>query len=561
MLSGGGEDDSMALTCSGGETQCSADSRVDQIDTRRVRIVRKPRRKSAPSWEEELYRLTGRADRLSAENVREGNVSGDHSDSESGKVRGYRVRSWYSGDPGERITARAAVARSWYGGYGALDEEEEESDRKVEGKGGSLADVGSNRARKSGIDLLMPGIKSLVSMATLSRRRSSSTTALGSTECAPPRGPMTSSARSVTALPLLQESGKPGFRKCETVLALSNLVPPVRPVNRLRVPPLLHTGSSSRMCSRCSSLLSMASSSRYSINTTGTPGFIPVPQTDMRPPVLCKLCLAEVSSDGTWTLAQCDCTFCIECMTAYIDFEIAEGAYEISCPDALCEKQGIVSMEEIENLVSEDAVEKHKRYRLNREVDLDKSRTWCPRAGCETVCTVCTGAERCLPQSVHCPTCDSNFCSNCRAPWHMGVPCRSEDLAAPPPGITFDSELIKCCPMCSVPIEKDEGCAQMMCKRCKHVFCWYCLASLDDDFLLRHYDKGPCKNKLGHSRASVIWHRTQVIGIFAGFGILLLVASPLLLLAAPCIVCCKCRVCSSGSKLDAEEDIPEESAT
>ncbi len=23
------------------------------------------------------------------------------------------------------------------------------------------------------------------------------------------------------------------------------------------------------------------------------------------------------------------------------------------------------------------------------------------------------------------------------------------------------------------------GCAQMMCKRCKHVFCWYCLTSLD----------------------------------------------------------------------------------
>lgn len=43
----------------------------------------------------------------------------------------------------------------------------------------------------------------------------------------------------------------------------------------------------------------------------------------------------------------------------------------------------------------------------------------------------------------------------------------------------FDPERIKHCPMCKVPIEKDEGCAQMMCKRCKHVFCWYCLASLD----------------------------------------------------------------------------------
>jgi hypothetical protein len=84
---------------------------------------------------------------------------------------------------------------------------------------------------------------------------------------------------------------------------------------------------------------------------------------------------------------------------------------------------------------------------------------------------------------------------------------------------------------------------------------------LQDDFLLRHYDKGPCKNKLGHSRASVIWHRAQVIGIFAGFGILLLVASPLLLLTAPCIVCCKCRVCSGSSKLDTEDEMHEESTS
>ena len=33
----------------------------------------------------------------------------------------------------------------------------------------------------------------------------------------------------------------------------------------------------------------------------------------------------------------------------------------------------------------------------------------------------------------------------------------------------------------------------------------------------------------------------QVIGIFAGFAVLLLVASPLLLIAAPCLICCKCR--------------------
>lgn len=36
------------------------------------------------------------------------------------------------------------------------------------------------------------------------------------------------------------------------------------------------------------------------------------------------------------------------------------------------------------------------------------------------------------------------------------------------------------------------------------------LFALQNDIFLRHYDKGPCRNKLGHSRASVMWNRTQV---------------------------------------------------
>ncbi|XP_053688826.1 uncharacterized protein LOC128738036 [Sabethes cyaneus] len=294
----------------------------------------------------------------------------------------------------------------------------------------------------------------------------------------------------------------------------------------------------------------------------------------------CKLCLGEFRGDNLTRISQCGCSFCTECMTAYIEFEISEGAYEVSCPDAMCPAQGIITIGEITTLASLSLVEKHHRYRLNREVELDKFRTWCPKAGCETICLVGqnqqsnssnSSSDRIVqlqpssssslpsPCAVHCPTCREDFCSGCKKAWHPTMSCEENTrrLAADGQtdalGIPFDNDLIKCCPMCAVPIEKDEGCAQMMCKRCKHVFCWYCLASLDDDFLLRHYDKGPCKNKLGHSRASVVWHRAQVIGIFAGFGILLLVASPLLLLAAPCIVCCKCRICSGAAKLEETE--------
>lgn len=56
----------------------------------------------------------------------------------------------------------------------------------------------------------------------------------------------------------------------------------------------------------------------------------------------------------------------LQCMRAYVEFEVVEGAYEISCPDALCEKQGVITLGEIERLVSEENFEKHKRFRLNR---------------------------------------------------------------------------------------------------------------------------------------------------------------------------------------------------
>ncbi|XP_068145799.1 uncharacterized protein [Drosophila tropicalis] len=324
--------------------------------------------------------------------------------------------------------------------------------------------------------------------------------------------------------------------------------------------------------------------------SVGTPA-TPTPQVVENFQIFtCKLCLIDVENAAeSTTLLQCGCQFCTECMRAYVDFEITEGAYEISCPDAKCPTQGAISLPEIADLTTTNLLKKHHRYRLNREIELDKTRTWCPRAGCETICLVATtdngnitqmddespstsqsytpsqGDNVLLSLAVHCPSCKDEFCALCKKAYHPNISCEEfgrrliadgqDDI-----GIPFDNELIKCCPMCAVPIEKDEGCAQMMCKRCKHVFCWYCLASLDDDFLLRHYDKGPCKNKLGHSRASVVWHRAQVIGIFAGFGILLLVASPLLLLAAPCIICCKCRGCS-GSKIDEVDAELEEEVT
>jgi E3 ubiquitin-protein ligase RNF144 len=250
----------------------------------------------------------------------------------------------------------------------------------------------------------------------------------------------------------------------------------------------------------------------------------------------------------------------------------------------------LITENEIEQLLDEKTLHLYKKLLLEAEVESDPCKTFCPAADCDNIClivrqssavmsvsstisslssvspaaatTVLMSANKLQRSStrtivnpaIYCCKCDKRFCVSCRQDYHPGLPCHSassdesQQLLLLTGGSSDGEDLstdIKRCPRCSVLIERDAGCAQMMCRKCRHVFCWFCLQSLEDDFLLRHYDRGPCKNKLGHSRASVVWHRTQVVGIFAGFGVLLLLISPLFLMAAPCLLCCNCFTCSS----------------
>jgi hypothetical protein len=45
--------------------------------------------------------------------------------------------------------------------------------------------------------------------------------------------------------------------------------------------------------------------------------------------------------------------------------------------------------------------------------------------------------------------------------------------------------------------------------------------------------------RLGHSRASLFFHRLTIVGIFIGLILLFLIAIPFLILTAPCLLCCR----------------------
>nr|XP_025969141.1 E3 ubiquitin-protein ligase RNF144B isoform X2 [Dromaius novaehollandiae] len=238
----------------------------------------------------------------------------------------------------------------------------------------------------------------------------------------------------------------------------------------------------------------------------------------LEPLLTCKLCLCEYSLDKMTTLQECSCIFCTS----------------IAC------------------LVPVDQFQLYKRLKFEREVHLDPQRTWCPAVDCQAVCYI-EPSDSGQPVLVECQACHLKFCSSCEEAWHPEHLCQDNQTTVVPTeqGSLIGMEIeapIKQCPVCRIYIERNEGCAQMMCKNCKHTFCWYCLQNLDNDIFLRHYDKGPCRNKLGHSRASVMWNRTQVVGILVGLGIIALVTSPLLLVASPCIICCICKSCRSKKK-------------
>uniref|UniRef100_H3CIB2 E3 ubiquitin-protein ligase RNF144B n=1 Tax=Tetraodon nigroviridis TaxID=99883 RepID=H3CIB2_TETNG len=257
--------------------------------------------------------------------------------------------------------------------------------------------------------------------------------------------------------------------------------------------------------------------------------------------VFCKLCLCEQPTTATRPLQSCGCVFCAACLQQYVQLAIVEGGgAPITCPDMACRRSGALLDSEIATLASEDQLELYRRLSFERGVKLDPSKAWCPVLECQAVCSL-----------VPCTTCRSVFCSACREAWGEGHACSEQQPMMSPAlshGTRSDGDSdppIKQCPVCGVYIERNQGCAQMLCKSCKHTFCWYCLQNLDGDIFLRHYDKGPCKNKLGHSRASVMWNRTQVVGILVGVSIVVLVTSPLLLLASPCILCCVCKPCGA----------------
>ncbi|CAF3552882.1 unnamed protein product [Rotaria sp. Silwood1] len=222
-----------------------------------------------------------------------------------------------------------------------------------------------------------------------------------------------------------------------------------------------------------------------------------------------------------------------ECVRQYCNSQINTASVPIRCPNGECNNR--LSLNELHSLLSDAQYQLYNKLLLDHEVTNDPHRLFCPHVDCGQVLSIIDESKIHKEHPMTCTKCQTTFCLKCRSQWHPNEHC--SDLLTPYE-MEADSN-IKRCPRCRFPLEWIAGCAQIMCVNCKHIFCWYCLKSLDNDFFLLHFESGPCRNRLGHSRASLFLHRLTIVGIFIGLILLLLIAIPFLILTAPCLLCCR----------------------
>jgi len=221
----------------------------------------------------------------------------------------------------------------------------------------------------------------------------------------------------------------------------------------------------------------------------------------------CPLCLSKVDIKEMHFMWSCGCCFCLQCLKSYLTINITDNHQIgfLSCPNSNCSNDNLITSQEIELLVDNATFKLYQKFKLDLEIEQDPSRTWCPISDCVNICLIkkpnltsfsslslfdaSSTSTRIFHEDnrkyFYCDKCDIKFCAQCRKVWHPEPGCESYKeyknfpLFSQSSALSSKSGNIKRCPRCSVWIERDEGCAQMTCRKCKHVFCWFCLQSLE----------------------------------------------------------------------------------
>lgn len=200
----------------------------------------------------------------------------------------------------------------------------------------------------------------------------------------------------------------------------------------------------------------------------------------------CAVCQEMSSLSELAYGLSCAHTFCRDCLSGYITYEILNGrVLKMHCPGVtgtsnnVCSQQ--LSVPLMQELVDAEIMDKYQRFVQMRS---NPSFRQCPFCGHGQVAN---------PKSpkVTCEKCQQVYCFF-HANAHQGTSCRVFNKRTRKEfkrdrGFLMDTSVK--CPSCSAPITKSSGCNHMTCTVCAAEFCYLCQGRNFDGFHYASYNR------------------------------------------------------------------------
>jgi hypothetical protein len=182
-------------------------------------------------------------------------------------------------------------------------------------------------------------------------------------------------------------------------------------------------------------------------------------------------------------IKKCGHAFCSNCWYDFLSIKIKENKLPlIKCLNYNCKEK--LKDKFIINLLKSDIdlIRKFKRYKLELEIINDPNKKLCPYPNCDSYLEL----KQIRNKDVKCKN-NHTFCFECLKKPHGKLPC-NENLDKSMEEYAKNN-FVKKCPKCSIITEKNNGCNQIICTKCRYQWCWLC----NEEYNVEHFRQGKCK--------------------------------------------------------------------
>ncbi|KAF8319085.1 hypothetical protein DL93DRAFT_2225496 [Clavulina sp. PMI_390] len=175
-------------------------------------------------------------------------------------------------------------------------------------------------------------------------------------------------------------------------------------------------------------------------------------------------------------------TVCTICLARHIEAEVnGKGdTHNVNCPSCRTRMQ----YNDIERAASKPTFVRYDMLLLRNELRSMPDFRYCKKPTCGSGQIHEGGSDHPI---MKCVGCKALSCFKHDVPWHYEMTCEDFDATLEADvnhaaTRAYVASQTKPCPECARPIEKNDGCDHMTCRRpggCGHEFCWLCLAPFD----------------------------------------------------------------------------------